>query len=663
MFARFCPIIRLNDIRTWPLAAILALAAAFVLVACGSGASGSYSVPGLSAVLPESPLVKSARGEFLMLPGAKGPDGESPRPQETPADWREYGSGESSRIAILLTDPDSAWLGLAHGMKSFGIPFMITDSLDRALEHRVVLAYPGLDKASLDSSGFARLERHVAEGGAVLSTILARPSPDLAGLFGFRASNRNRRRFELSYADSSFADVFIYPEERTIRLGNPISSRWRFRSLAFLDPGEVLASYNDGKAAIVRRESGRGCAIAFGFDLGLYIKRAHGNRDGEANRSYVNGFEPSVDTLLRFLGQIYRRYEPDALTLHPAPDGYPLSVIVSHDVDYAGSLANSVLYAEYERSMGYGATYFLQTKYFRDFFDEVFFDERTPDLMARLESLGMELASHSVSHSDMFARLPQGSYRESYPEYQPRIIEFFYTRNATIMGELRVSKYLIERYSRSTVASFRPGFLANPFSLPESLESAGYRYSSAVTANDVMTHLPYRQAFNRLYASQTMTYEFPITVEDEKDPPMDGRVDAAVALAEKLSSYGGLFMILIHPNVTDDKLRFLKEFTERVRDKAWWGTLAEFGAWWEARDRVEFDVVYRDGARFLRLSSPLAINGLGLKLADGEALGPGVIAAKPAGKLTVLDLPAGVHELPLIRSAASPALSEALPGD
>ncbi len=636
--------------RLWPLTFLV------VLVACGSGASGGYSVPGLSAVLPESPLVKSARSEFLSLPGARGPAGESPRPQELRADWREFGHGEPSRLAILLTDPGAAWLGLAHGLKSFGIPFMITDSLDTALEHRVVLVYPGFKEADIGPAALDALNSHARSGGAILSTILA-PAPDaLAELFGFSGTRRNRKRFELSYADTSFASGFIYPEERTIRLGNPESSRWRLRTLAFLEPDEAIARYDDGSAAIVRRSLGSGAAMAFGFDLGLYIKRAQGNRDGEANREYVNGFEPSMDTVLRFLGEIYRHYEPDALTLHPAPEGQPLSVIVSHDVDYAGSLANSVSYADYERSRGYGATYFLQTKYFRDFFDEVFFDERTPQLLASLEGLGMELASHSVSHSDMFAQLPVGSFREAYPEYQPRIIEFFYTRNATIMGELRVSKYLIERYSRSTVLSFRPGFLANPFALPQALESAGYRYSSAVTANDVMTHLPYRQAFNRLYDSQTMNYEFPVTVEDEKDPPMDGRVDEAVELAEKLSRYGGLFMILIHPNVLDDKLRFLQEFTERVRDKAWWGTLAEFGAWWEARDRVELDVVYREGARYLRLTAPDPVAGLGLWLRDGESLGPSAIDTKRIGELTVLNLPSGVSEFALIQEEAPAAV-------
>ena len=129
--------VQLKLARCWPLAAII------VLVSCGSGASGRYTIPGLSAVAPESPLVRSARNDSLTLPDARGPAGESPRPQEIKADWREYGSGEPSRLAILLTKSDSAWLGLAHGMKSFGIPFMITDALEKALEHRVVLVYPG----------------------------------------------------------------------------------------------------------------------------------------------------------------------------------------------------------------------------------------------------------------------------------------------------------------------------------------------------------------------------------------------------------------------------------------------------------------------------------------------------------------------------------------
>ena len=622
-----------------------AVAAAFLVLAssCGTGASGRYTVPGLEGVGPESRLVREAREEYVDLPGVRGPEAPSPKPVEVPADRRTYGEGSPSRLAILLTDPRSSWLGLVHGFKSLGIPFRVTDSLDSALEHDVVLVYPGFKRGSLDDREARRLEEFVRGGGALLAVQNGRPDSRIEALFGFRGSVRNRRRSELRYEDTPFASGLEYPEERTGRLGNPDRARYRLRTAAFSDPPEVLARYEDGGAAVIRRRAGTGAAMAFGFDLGRYIQGAQGNRDDEANRTYVNAFEPSVDSLLRFLGELYRAHEPDAVFFHPAPDGMPLSVIVSHDVDYAGSLANSVEYALYERSMGYGATYFLQTKYFRDFFDEVFFDERTPELLARLEDLGMELASHSVCHTDMFARVPPGTFRESYPEYQPRIIEFYYTKNATVMGELRVSKYLIERLSRSRVDSFRPGFLANPVSLPQSLESAGYRYSSAVAANDVMTHLPFRLNHDRLYRSETAVYEFPITVEDEKEPPMDGRVDAAVELAGKISRYGGLFVILIHPNVTAEKLRFLKAFSERMREKAWWGTLREFGDWWTARDGVEADVVRSGDRRILRLSSPLPVRGLGIRLPEGFR-----IAAAPGANGTfVIDLAAGVTELEL----------------
>ncbi|MDT8297602.1 MAG: polysaccharide deacetylase family protein, partial [Spirochaetaceae bacterium] len=467
--------------------------------------------------------------QYIQLPGVQGPLEESRPVIEEATPWESYSRGGRSRLAVYLHDDDSPWLGLVHGLKSIGVPFLVTDSLEAALEHSVVLTYPRLRKKDLEDHHTAMLHQFVRDGGVLLGTLI--DAEPLYGLFGFEDLEIGRNWYEITYAESEYTSDFIYPRERTIRIGNPDRPKTFLRSIAYSHPQEVLAEYDDGSAAIVRRKIGEGEAIAVGFDLGFYIKKAQNNRDEEAGRAYVNEFEPSVDTVLRYIKNIYRMNEPLAATLHTAPDGYPLSVIISHDVDYSGSLANSITYAEYQRSMGYGATYFMQTKYFEDFFDEVFFDERTTTLLTELEQLDMELGSHSVSHTDMFARVPRGNYRESYPDYQPRIIEFFYTRDATVTGEIRVSKFLIEELSDSTVVSFRPGFLANPSSLPEVLQAAGYRYSSTVTANDVMTHLPFRQTYGRGYDMELSVYEFPITVEDEKPPEMDQRLDEAVELA------------------------------------------------------------------------------------------------------------------------------------
>ena len=43
-----------------------------------------------------------------------------------PADWTICSHGTTSRLAILLTEPDSSWLGLVHDLKSNGTPFNIT---------------------------------------------------------------------------------------------------------------------------------------------------------------------------------------------------------------------------------------------------------------------------------------------------------------------------------------------------------------------------------------------------------------------------------------------------------------------------------------------------------------------------------------------------------
>ena len=584
--------------------------------------------------------------EFLVLPDTVGPEEESPKIVEHPADWKDFSGGETSRLAFLLTDPDSAWLGLVHGMKSFGIPFLITDSVDEALMHDVVLVYPRIDRKVVKDEDLKRFEKFVVAGGALLAVnVLAE---ELEDLFGFHKTVRERTRAEVEYEESPLTGDFIYPEERRIRIGNPERPKTLMHTFSYEDPQSVLARYDDESAAIIQHPYGRGITYAFGFDLGLYIKKAHNNRDEEASRTYVNDFEPSVDTVLRLIKEMYRAHEDDAFFLHTAPDGFPLSVIISHDVDYSGSLANSIAYAEYERSMNYGATYFMQTKYFQDYFDEIFFDDRTSELLNTLKEMGMELGSHSVCHTDMLAYLPQGSGKEKYPDYQPRIIEMQYTRDATIMGELRVSKFLIEHFSGVTVDSFRPGFLAHPFSLPQSLESTGYRYSSSVTANDVLTHLPYRQTFNRLYKSETSIFEFPITVEDEKDPPMDRRVDEAVELAEKIARYGGLYVVLIHPNVTDHKLRFLEELTPRLRDWTWFGTHKEFGDWWAARDGIEADLVVNHDETFLRISTDQVVKGLGIDLPDGLVPADDSAAAK-SGDLYIFDFSAGTTEVMLTR--------------
>jgi hypothetical protein len=288
-----------------------------------------------------------------------------------------------------------------------------------------------------------------------------------------------------------------------------------------------------------------------------------------------------LDAWLRLLKSIYRAAEERAVTVGTVPFGKSLSVMLTHDVDFTESMRNAVDYAEYERSQGLTGTYFIQVKYIRDYNDDIFFNDEGVRHLRRLVELGMELGSHTIAHSRVFSRFPMGTGREAYPSYAPSVKDGLTALNASILGELRVSKFLIDHFSGQTVVSFRPGELSNPIGLPEALVATGFRYSSTATANNSLTHLPYQLNYDRLTDSEVDIFEFPVTIEDEELPKLGDRLPEALEVARRISRYGGSMVVLIHPNILDHKLAFEKGFVEGVRPYAWFGSMEDSvdGGW------------------------------------------------------------------------------------
>ncbi|HKN88369.1 MAG TPA: hypothetical protein VJV04_16000, partial [Nitrospiraceae bacterium] len=222
------------------------------------------------------------------------------------------------------------------------------------------------------------------------------------------------------------------------------------------------------------------------------------------------------------------------------------------------------------------------------------------------------------------------------------------TSNGTILGELRVSKFLLEHFSDQTLMSFRPGELSNPVALPQALQAVGYRYSSSTTANNSLTHLPYQLNYDRLHDAEMDVFEFPVTVEDEELPKLGERLSQAVELAHQISRYGGSFVLLIHPNILDHKLEFEKRFVESVKSFAWFGSVSQFGQWWAARNDMAVDVAAEGETYVLTLHLPSPMAGLTVhipkgwsldtrdaKLASAEQVGHAVIVHDARGTITL----------------------------
>ena len=554
--------------------------------------------------------------DFHRFQGVAGPDDATVVPRHVPTAWTTYEPGSTSRLAILLTDPDSSWLGLAHGLKSIGIPFRMTRNVHEALAHKVVLVYPMISGKVLKPEELQALAEFPKTGGTLIGVQVL--GGGLNHVFGFRDAVASRQRYDLTLAtaDPLLADL-TDPREQRLRVGIRDKGIEVMGTYGYTDASAPLARFDDGTAAVTQVAHGPGRAYAIGVDLGFLLLKGYNNRGEELVKTFDNEFDPTLDVWLRLIKAIYRTAQEETVTLGTVPFGKSLSVMMTHDVDFTQSIKHAVEYAEYEKRQGIVGTYFIQVKYIRDYNDDIFFNDEGVRYVKQLADLGMELGSHTIAHSRVFNQFPMGSGRESYPSYAPFVKDRTTAYNVSILGELRVSKFLIDHFSGQSIVSFRPGELSNPFGLPQALLATGYRYSSTATANNSLTHLPYQLNYDRLTDSEVEIFEFPVTIEDEALPKMGDRLPQALEVAKRISRYGGSVVVLIHPNVLDHKLAFEKGFVEGVRTYAWFGSVGEFGRWWAARNRVEVDVVRDADAMRVTLNVPVSLAGLTLEVPPG----------------------------------------------
>jgi hypothetical protein len=589
--------------------------------------SAHYTVPG---------------NRMFTFPNTRGPSSISSTPLIQKTSWKTYSAGTTSRLAILLTDENAPWLGLAHGLKSIGVPFLITNDYKKALQHHVVLVYPSIEGGGLlQADGFRALAAFPRNGGILMGVNVL--GGGLADTFGFKETVESNKHKEIHFdTHNTLAQNFMDPHEKSINLEDTLIVN------SYTQPTDKpLATYEDGTAAITQKSIGKGKAYAFGMDLGQYILKGHNGRQASIARIYVNDYEPHADMLLRILRNIYISNQPDAVTLGTVPQGKDLSVVFTHDIDFTKSIHNAVEYARFEHDNSVPATHFIQTKYIRDDSDDIFYNEDGVNSAKQIKALGQTLASHSVSHSKTFNLFPMGSGKEQYPDYQPFVQRHWVTYNGSILGELRISKFLLENFVPAVkVESFRPGHLSNPFQLPEAMEAVGYRYSSSTSADNDLTHLPYQLNYGRATESESPIFEFPITVEDEKEPRMDKRLPQAIELAHKLKKEGGSFVILIHPNVVDFKLAFEKGFSAAVKPFAWFGNLETFGAWWVARNKITTDTSISGQELTIQLNAPLPIEGLTINVPKNWQLLPSSgFSAKQSGQKVLIEKLQGQQKL------------------
>lgn len=541
------------------------------------------------------------------------------RPQFIPSDFVQlFPEKNPSQIAILLTKSDENGESPVRCLQTMGIPFLVTRDLRTALRHKLLLLYPEVDGDTYDATQAQAISDFVAHGGVIFAQNVFWGG--FKPLFGFEdvVPLRTRHKIVFNTTDPETTDATLQylnrAAEKELPLGSPAIPEVIWSNGYKAAPGtQSLARFEDGSTAVLRHDVGRGHTYLMGVALNDVVRRNQQNRDYEAQRIYVNGFEPGSDVWLLLLRAWYEMYSDTGIRLGTIPDGKRSVLMLSHDVDWEYSFKPMLAFAAFEKSAGTSSTFFVQTKYLDDVNSHAFFFGQSLDILREVAAGKSAIGSHTVIHSKLFNKVPLGTGAEQYPSYHARATRDNAAQDATAMGEVCVSKSLLDgEIPAQETVFFRAGHLRVPPYLPEALVRCGYEFDSSFTADDVLSNFPYRLDFDLGMTEPSPIFEFPVTFEDEQLPPLVDRIPAILDVIEANAENGAPSVILIHSNNAQDKLEAERTLLSGLPNDILVESMSEFARFWKARSRVSWVPRPAPGGERIEINSELAVAGLTL---------------------------------------------------
>ena len=526
--------------------------------------------------------------------------GIAPTPQAAPS--------VASKIAILNVCARNGELAtevvaFRQVLDALGIAYVVTPNVQDASKYGLVLVAGSLWNATLSAREFNDLSTYVESGGALVAS--GGQGSKYQPLFGIGAQVDSRKRFAMHFeapaTDPSLA-YLDHPEERTISLGNRKLYPETIWTRSFeTDTALSLAVTDDGLSIFSVNGYGKGSAYALGVTFSEAVLLPMVGGDYEAQRVWVNGFEPGADVFMLILKGIHESAFAPYAYLSAIPRGKKTALLLSHDVDAQDSFRNSIEYAEMERRHGVRSTFFITTKTFKDESDIAYYNAERIGYLKKVRELGGDIGSHSVSHSRRFETFPLGKSIGEIAQYSP-------SSAPTVMGEVFVSKRLLDRdFEGQDTLSFRAGELRIPKGLAGALERSGYRIDSSFSANDIMINYPYRLLDGMTVAADVSgIVEIPVTFDDSQgyltETNMHSMLKTWIDVIGANADNGAISVLLIHPSVAGYKLKTEDLLLTALADEdIWIGDMTSYGEFWLKRASVRYDISETESKVSLRL--------------------------------------------------------------
>jgi hypothetical protein len=505
---------------------------------------------------------------------------------------------------------NSRQASLQHALQVTGVSYLQEENLEVALNYPVVFI-PRILETTFTQPERDSLQNYVASGGVVVSSVLR--DTLLYNLFGVSSEVSADNRFSISFDTTAMPTLFYQMDdslEVTVSLGRA-SQLVTFTSRSYQPvTATVLGMYDDGSNAFFVNQYGSGKAYLLGCDFRDVIFRNFIGADNNAHRTYSNGFEPTTDVFMFLLRNVCRIHVPQLVRCHTQPADAQTTVMITHDIDSGTALDTMWLFADLEQSRNIRCSYNITTRYFSDAWMAPFYLSSWNKIQY-VKLKGHTLSSHSVGHFPDFyvdSIFPLGTTGNTPLNYNP-----YYNGVATvggsILGELEVSKHLIETDHGVFVQGFRAGHLGYPKQLPLGLDTLGYLYNSTFSANDILTNFPFFAVNNKNFSGRvTNVLEIPMTISDvfSSNPINDTnyrqKVDVWTKVTRKNAANHAPTVLLIHPN-RQYKVEAQRGFLDSLQQGVNIMPLEEYGAYWRNRLATPFSIVFSGDTLFIRLEN------------------------------------------------------------
>jgi|JI10StandDraft_1071094.scaffolds.fasta_scaffold07089_6 hypothetical protein len=488
---------------------------------------------------------------------------------------------------------------ITHILKTAGIPFLTTSNVNTAKNYGFIIASSKFDTNTFTATEKDSLISYVNKGGILIAPNMR--DPYFNSLFGVSANLNSNARYTVSFnyflGDPSFKWLNDTMEQ-TISLGRNTYTAV-INSRNYTTAGAVsLAKFDDNTTAITKHNYGQGTSYALGFSFRNLVLTNQQNLDFNANRVYSNGFEPTSDALMLFIKGIYLAHAPRALWLHTSPFNSKTTLMITHDVDATSAYDTMQYYSDYENSVGIHTSYFFTTHYINDGLLSDFYNLNTIPKVQDVLNKGHIAGSHSVGHFPDFddeAVFPLGVLGNTPTSYIPYNSGSGATTSGSVLGEVEVSKNILESNFGVLINTFRAGYLCFNDKIINALDTVGYTNSTTLSAADVLTNFPFQQHKDRSTSGALANvWEYPMTISDvfSSNPISNTNYSQKVAIwldviNDNLDNNSPV-VLLIHPT-RRYKLTAQQDLINALPNGVFVTNMELFANYWQKRNLVSFN--------------------------------------------------------------------------